>query len=239
MKKKQKMIINPSYTKCPQCEAMYSYSDMPSENTSGVEFWSDGFCMAPMRMDVIQFAKCPACNTVFLIQENSIQEPTDLTNMKKLENSWTIDNISSNEIDFIKTAFRSGLANTTEKEILLRIKLWHTINHIMRKYHSQGLFKKIKQKLFETAEYKDSLKQYNTYSSLKLNNLIRLVNLLKLDKNEDTNYLLFAEIYRELGDFGKALFFCHKAETSPQADLKRIMLLKQYISNKSKTTYKL
>jgi hypothetical protein len=233
------MIISPAYTKCPKCEAKYSYTEIISENTTEAEIWSDGFCTVPMRKDIVKFAKCQACNTFFWLQENSIKEQIDLPGIKSLENSWSLDNIGKKEIDFIKDAFRSGLANTSEKEIFLRIKLWHTINHIIRKHSSQGFFKKIKQKFFETPDFKDSLKHYNAIFSLKLNNLIRLVNLMKLDKNENTNYLLFAEIYRELGDFSKAMIFCYKAETSSQVDSNRIMLLKQNIANKSKTVYKL
>ena len=131
------------------------------------------------------------------------------------------------------------MANTAKKEIHLRLLLWHVINHIIRKYDSQGLLNKIKHKLFESADYKNSLKLYDYNVSLKLSNLIRLTNLLKLDKKENTNYLLFAEIYREIGDFGKAMVFCHKAETSSKIDSERITLLKKNISSKNKIAYKL
>jgi hypothetical protein len=229
----------PNYTKCPKCGALYSYSDSLQENISRTEFWSDGFCMAPMKKDIINFAKCYECNTFFWIQENSIHELENLPEIKSLENSWSLDNISSKEIDFIKDAFRSGLASNTEKEIFLRIKLWHAINHLIRKYDSHGFFKIIKQKFFETADSKDSLKHYNSTTTLKLNNLIRLANLLKLDMNENSDYLLFAEIYRELGDFSKAMIFCHKAETSSKVDSNRIELLKEHLKIKSKMPYRL
>jgi len=233
------MIIIPAYSKCPKCEVVYNYTDMISEDTSGTEFWSDGFCMAPMRTDIIKFAKCPGCSTLFWLHENSIQKPAGLPEIKNLENSWSLDNISNKEIGLIKEAFRAGLANTSENEITLRLKLWHTINHKIRKYYDQGFFQTIKLKFFDTTGYKESLKQYNANITLKLNNLVRLANLLKLDKIENTNYLLFAEIYRELGDFSKAMIFCYKAETSLVFDPERITLLKQYITNKSKTTYRL
>ncbi len=232
------MILNPAYTKCPKCETKYSYTDMISENLPGTEFWSDGFCMAPMRKDIIKFSKCQACNTFFWLADNSIQVPADLSEIKNLENSWAIDNMSSKEIGFIKDSLRSGLAKTAEKEIVLRIKLWHAINHILRKYDSQGIIKIIKQRFFESNDIKDSQKQYNASISMKLNNLVRLANLLKLDKIENTNFLLFAEIYRELGDFSKAMIFCYKAETSSHVDSNRITLLKQHITSKSKTAYK-
>ena len=233
------MITNSTYTKCPKCGAIHSYTEIVSEKTTGVELWSDGFMMTPLRLDIIKFGKCPACNTFFWLQENSIQAPANLTEITNLENSWSIDTISSKEFDFIKEAFRSGLADTPEKEIVIRINLWHTINHIIRKYDSQGVFQKIKQKFFETAEYKEALKHYNANSSIKINNLIRIVNLLKTDKTDFANYLLFAEIYRELGDFSKCMVFCYKAETSSRADSHRIELLKQHITSKNKMAYKI
>jgi hypothetical protein len=233
------MNLIPAFTKCPKCEAKYIYTEINSDNASGAEFWSDGFCTTSVRKDVLKFAKCPSCNTFFWLRENSIPNTSELSDLKKLENYFDIDAISNREINHIKEAFRSGLANNTESEITLRIALWHTINHIIRKYSEQGFFKKIKQKLFETAEYKNTYKHYNAISSLKMNNLIRLSNLLKLDKNENVDYLLFAEIYRELGDFSKAMIFCYKAETSSKTNSSRIGLLKQNITNKIKTVYKL
>lgn len=180
--KKQNMITITAYTKCPKCKSIHGFTELVSATTSGAEFWSDGFCMAPLRMDIVKFGKCPSCNTFFWLQENAIQKPADLSEIKNIENSWQVDKTSNKEIDFIKAAFRPGLAQTSEKELILRINLWHAINHIIRKYHSQGFFNKIKNKFFETAEFKDSLKQYNACSSLKINNLIRIANLLKLDK---------------------------------------------------------
>jgi len=233
------MILNSAYTKCPKCEANFSYTDIKPEKISKSEIWSDGFYMAPMRKDLIKFAKCPSCNTFFWLQENSIEEPTDSNGIKKLDNSWFIDEISSKEINFIKEAFRAGLASTTEKEMILRIKLWQTINHITRKYYSQGLLKTIKQKIFTTTDYKNSIKQYKSSVPLKLKNIIRLLNILKLDKNKESNYVLFAETYREIGDFGKAMVFCHKARKLPKSDSKRIRLLKRHIETKSKTAYSL
>lgn len=235
---KKKHNMNPAYTKCPSCGAEYSYVEQSSENIADSEFWSDGFCLTPMRRDIVDFSKCQACNAYFWIPENSVEEPSDLSSVKNLENTLDVDNISDEDIDFIKAAFRGGLAGTPEKEAHLRIKLWQVINHIMRNYNSQGIFSKIKQKFFETAEFKEAQNQYNAFSSLKQNNLIRLINLLKLDK-DNTDYILFAEIYRELGDFGKATVYCYKAENAPRGDKERALLLKQYVIGKNKITYKL
>jgi len=193
--------------------------------------------MAPSRKDFIDFGKCPDCETFFWIHENSTRETADLSKIKNLENSWPIDHISNQEFDFFRDFIRSGAANTPEKELLIRIKLWHTINHLIRKHESQGVFKKITQKIFESAEYKESINLYNARSNLKINNLIRLANLLKQDRTENSNYILFAEVYRELGDFSKSMVYCYKAETAPNADVNRVQLLKQHIMNKNKLAY--
>ncbi len=233
------MSINQAYSKCPKCETNYSYLDFTIENKSGVEIWSDGFYMAPMKRDVLSFAKCPSCNTFFWLKKKAIQEPPDSAIVKKIGNFWFLNNIGRNEIDHIKDALKSGLANSANKEIYLRTKLWHVINHVMRKYDSQGFFSKIKHQVFESAEYKNSLKLYNYEVSLKLSNLIRLMNLLKRDKKENTNNLLFAELYREIGDFGKAMVFAHKAKTASKIDLDRMTLLEKNIASKNKMAYRL
>lgn len=233
------MSTNLIYTKCPNCEATYSYTALVNESTAGAELWSDGFCMAPARRVVTAFTKCSACNNFFWVEENKVDSLQDVSQVKVLGNYWPIDNLGEQEIEIIKNAFRGGLADTTEKEIALRISLWQAINHFIRRYHSKGLFKKIKQKFFDTAEYKSSMKLYEDNISLKMKNLIRLANLLKLDKTENANFLVLSEIYRELGDFGKSLLFCHKAETSPGADAVRIAVLKQHITAKNKSIYRL
>ncbi len=232
------MVLNTSFAKCPKCEVKYSYTDMMSGNTIGAENWSDGFFIAPMLMNESNFAKCPSCSTFFWLHDNSIEEPLVSTEVKQLENSsFLSDNIT--DIDFIKEAFRFGLANNPEKEIFLRIKLWQAYNHIIREYLSQGLFKKFKQRFFKTPDFENYIKRYSSYSSKRLSNLIRLANLLKLDNSRNSEYLLFAELYRETGDFSKAMIFCYKAETTSKVDPGRIKLLKQHIQEKDKMVYKL
>jgi uncharacterized C2H2 Zn-finger protein len=134
------MSINQAYTKCPKCDAEYKFLDFSIENNSGIESWSDGFSLAPMRRDIFAFSKCPACNTFFWLKKNAISESTDSVTLKKIENSWSLDNIGRKEIDFVKDAIKSSIANTPKKEIYLRTKLWHVINHVIRKYDAQGFF---------------------------------------------------------------------------------------------------
>jgi hypothetical protein len=100
-------------------------------------------------------------------------------------------------------------------------------------------FSKLKHQVFESTEYKNSLKLYSYEGSLKTSNLIRLMNLLKRDKKENTNNLFFAEIYREIGDFGKAMVFGHKAKTASKVDAYRITLLEKNIASRNKTAYRL
>lgn len=233
------MTFNQVFAKCPTCSERYSYLEIAKKEASGLEKWSDGFQMAPQRKDVLPFAKCMECDSFFWLKKNSIQEPLNSKTIKELKNYLLPDNIGRNEIDFVKGAIRSDLANSAKKEIYLRSKLWHVINHVLRKYDSQDFFSKIKHQLFEGSGYKNALKLYNYEVSLKLSNLIRLMNLLKIDQKESTNYLLFAEIYREIGDFGKAMVFGHKAKKMSNIDTDRIAMLEKNIATKNKLAYKL
>jgi hypothetical protein len=232
------MVTKTAYTRCPKCKAKFNYVEAEEEKVGSKELWSDGFYITPTREDVLKFAKCPACNTYFWLNKNSIAEPPDSAATIKIKNSLLLDNIGRMEIDFVSAAINSDLPNSTKKEIYLRLKLWHTINHVLRKYDAQGLFNKLKHQLFESSDYKNSLKLYDYKIPLKLSNLIRLTNLLKKDEKGSSSYLLFAEIYREIGDFGKAMVYCHKAEKSPQVDADRISLLKKNIISKNKIAYK-
>lgn len=211
---------------------------MVSGNTIGADSWSDGFMIAPMLMDVIKFSKCSQCNTYFWLSDNFIQQPAETTGVKELDSFIHTGSSASSEVKLLKEAFRSDMVNSIEKEIYLRIKLWQAINHFVRKYESEGILKQIKHKIFKSSDLEESKKKYSDLFLLKRHNLIRLSNLLKADKNEETNYLLFAEIYRETGDFSKAMIFCYKAETAAQADSNRIKVLKHHIQNKNKMVYK-
>lgn len=230
------MNIIPAYTKCPKCNTLYAYSDVIPESTSGDELWSDGFSFSSQKKDIVDFAKCPTCSTYFWLQENSIPRPKEISEIKSVDNYFIVDSVGDADLEHIRLA--SKLAKTTEKEIYLRTKLWHLINHVVRKHDTAGFFEKIKFKFFDSSEHKESQKFYNSLSSLKMSNLIRLSNLIKADKKESSNYIMLAEIYRELGDFSKAMFFCHRAETSQNVS-ERIASLKHHIANKNKTAYKL
>jgi hypothetical protein len=210
---------------------------MVTEKPSNAMLWSDGFIMAPGLQDVISFTKCPACNTFFGISENLVQEPSATDTVKRLENHLSGTDIPK-EIRFFKEAIKSGVFKTPEQEIQVRTKLWHTINHIIRKYTSESLLKKIEHKMFKSNDYETAKEHYNALSSLKLNNLIRLANLMKSEIGENINNIMLAEIYRESGNFDRARIYCYKAEASSSIDLGRINLLKQHIQNKDKMVYK-
>lgn len=229
------MTIKPAYTKCPKCETIYSYQEETENKDTPLEIWTDGFELSPSRKELIKFAQCPGCETYFWLKENAIEEPQGSENVKAIDNSWSFDNVGKKELDITKDTLQKGLASSLKKEIYLRTKLWQVINHLSRKYEGQGFFKN----LFKTTEHKDSLKLYKLNSTLKMNNLIRLANLLKKDKKKAEDHMLFAEIYREMGDFSKAMFYCHKADTAHQSELKRINKLMLYIKSKDKEAYKL
>jgi hypothetical protein len=233
------MILSTAYTKCPECKTNYYYTDMVSGNTIGAEFWSDGFYFGPMLHDAARVSKCPSCQAFFWIPDQIINEPTENLELTELENPFRFINQPGKEIKFVKEVLKSGIINTVEKEIYIRVKFWQAINHLMRKYVNQDLFTKITQKFFKSDEYESAKKQYSSIGITKVNNLIRLGNLIKSLKSDDMDYVQFAEIYRESGDFNKAMIFCYKAESNAQADANRINLMKQHIQNKNKMVYKL
>jgi hypothetical protein len=146
------MILSTAYAKCPECKTNYCYTDMVSGNTTGAEFWSDGFYYGPMLLDVARVAKCPMCNAFFWIPDNTIKDPADNQELAELENPFRFIDQPGREIKFVKESLKSGVINSVEKEIYIRVKLWHAINHLMRKYISQDLFAKITQKIFKPAE---------------------------------------------------------------------------------------
>ncbi len=108
---------------------------------------------------------------------------------------------------YLSELLEKGFANTVEREVYLRIKLWHLLNNSSRS--DTG---KIYSKLFkERKEFKinrDELSQKS--DTLFKDNLNRLINIYKPENDDEL--LMLAEMHRELGKFDQALLLLDEIE---------------------------
>jgi hypothetical protein len=150
---------------------------------------------------------CSACNKPFWKEEAvlSDQEIDDSTTDLPEANSiydlfpgFKEDHLQKH-IQFYIDLLEKDFANTEEKEIYIRIKIWHLLNDRIR-YHTSAVFGSL---------FRDHKKQTdpdNTNNHFK-NNLLRLTEIFKPDTYE--SQLLLAEMYREFEDYSKALLVIH------------------------------
>lgn len=167
------ILEEPVLVKCPQCGQMYWQENLVSGNTIGSETWSDGKMFAPMLPDIIQMAKCTACQRIFWInqaEEGDLNEGEDVYDYPRIKEPGLEDYLCSLE----KKNYRNG-----EQEFYIRLRLWWTYNDMHR--YDKG-FK-------EDKELKKELRK----------NLEELLPLC--DENYMESNIMKAEIYRHLGEF--------------------------------------
>lgn len=168
---------------CPKCNALLRRGSLQSGNTLLAKYWTDGKREAPMLPEFPSVTTCKSCKNFFWIEDaktigaiyrNEPDYPDDWRNAPYIE-ELTIDEYSE--------AANSGIGNTTDREIHLRLRLWWLINDIGRGKKITRLTNKLK--------------------AFKKENLGKLGVLL--DERITEQKIMKAEIYRELGHFNAAL----------------------------------
>jgi len=190
----------PETIKCPSCEAIQQRQTLMSGNTIGAIYYSDGEYYAPMLPEYPDYVKCPACGVLFKIVTAAI-----VKTMVMGQDSYT-ESIGENyNYPFVKPltedeyiqAINNGLYNTGKKGskewkedlLSLRILLWRAMNHRIQETNTATT-------IVTGMEAADADTK-STYDK----NCRQILLLLKEDS--DTNRIMQAEIYRNLGDFDK------------------------------------
>lgn len=195
---------------CPHCSnKMYSYV-LTSYYVHSSILFSDGHAdCSPLNLPDSRILICTECKLEFwredalLEDENPGFSNPDLPEAKDIDDSLLAfdSNPMSNRISYISALLEKGFADTVDKEIYLRIELWHLLNNKIR-YKPNGIIDNLlkgnlKEVFSGQAEMPEAIK--NLFNS----NLEKLINVY-IPEN-DGERLLLAEMYRELGDFNKAL----------------------------------
>jgi len=225
-----------SYSKCPKCDTIISYIDMISGNTIDGEIWSDGMIESSMFYNVLKYNKCSNCNSFYWLSDNLIKEPENFENINRIEESFDFENLYKPMIDNAIEALQSGVANSEEKEIFIRIKLWQSINNLIRHSKNRSFGRKLYCIFFKSKEEKINYKLYVSYIETKNQNLQKLAFLLQNSKVTE-DYLIICEIYRELGCFEDAKLWLKKIENKSSFSKKRLSALRKKILFKNKMVY--
>jgi hypothetical protein len=171
---------------CPQCNALASHTTLLSGNTLGATYWTDGKMIAPMLPDTPAVTQCQNCQKYYWVEDAEEVGEWNCFEGEPPNPAWgdvpEIEELS--EPEYFQ-ALEQGIAEDEEQEKLLRLFAWWRRNDAYRE---------------EDAETSALAPAADTPWK---ENLAALAELLDADEPEDR--VMQAEIFRELGDFERAL----------------------------------
>ena len=175
------MTLGPTVIrKCIGCGELFSQRTIGSGNTFGATHWSDGKMDAPMLPDQPALVKCPTCGAVVWIEEQEVVGEISKWGSRG-ETNPAFDNAKSyvtptfdDYIEFLKL----GSCNKDQQRYV-RLRAWWHRNDFQR---FTGL----------------ALPQTDS----EISNMEAFAQLL--DERDETDRLMKAEVYRELGRFADA-----------------------------------
>jgi hypothetical protein len=156
-----------------------AYRTINSGNNFGARYWTDGKRDAPMLPEEPWLIKCPHCDTFLWID--------DLTQVGEIEHWYSEGNDTDKFADVISAVtpscldyayFNMDAVSDPQKERYVRLQTWWAFNDCRRK--SEEI----------------------PFSSMEIENLCAFITLL--DENDETDCIMKAEAYRELGEFAVA-----------------------------------
>lgn len=196
------------YLICPNCKCtMYTY-ELSSFYVSKSIYYSDGKSeFIPFTTPYEEIGICPECKNAFWKE--------DVLDIEQMEGEYP-NLLSINDLDIALSEnskyeiakwydhlLKKGFAETKNREIQIRIKIWHILNDINRNSEN-NLFYKFKNSIIINTisplfNFNNKNKFPPNIKKLFDDNLNRLIETY--DTKNDENKLLKAEMHRELGDF--------------------------------------
>ena len=201
--------FHPIILECPQCSTLMSAYELMSYTTHRSENYSDGkteFGM-PASKDI---SICTACRLPFWREDGRLpgdpdwEEHGDLGSVMELHDlEWNFDDDRNEKtIAFYKDLLDNGFADTDEREVFLRVRIWWSVNDLLRHLSSWRSARNLRMLMAIIKHRRDTLSLFKTYRELFGQNLERLIFLYI--KSTEVEMIYLANMYRELGNFGKA-----------------------------------
>lgn len=173
--------------KCSSCSMLVKQETINSGNTFGARYWTDGKRFAPMLPDQPWLVKCPHCTKFIWIDEQKYVgkvNPFEFT--KSFQSAKFSDDLSFEDyIDYLSAGVEPG-----KKERYVRQRTWWAGNDSRR-----GNW-------WDPENVPDEKNQNKPFTEDETNNLLFLLETL--NEEYDSDRLMKAEAYRELGMFSRA-----------------------------------
>lgn len=189
------MILGPDiYYKCPKCGAYLYTHSLTSGNTFGAKTYSDGRMDAPMLPKFPNLTKCRKCEAIVML--NRLEPQYKKRHLCKKYKCMHMD-----IIDLYK-----ALDAFPNDELYIRLKIWRAYNDFFRPFSVPTSV--------NTCHLLDSQKY--------IDNCCRL--LILLNKENDDERLIMAELNRNLGNFTECLDLIQKSQRRKES-IERILTL--------------
>jgi len=198
--------FHPKILQCPKCKALMYTFDLMSYTIHKSVVYSDGKIEHSNSLSSDkQILICSDCRNpmwksdVFLddpdIRYDELPEAKDVFDLP-----FAFDADFSNKLAlYYSDLLQVGFADTSEKEIYLRIKIWQLLNNEYRNQNNNWISDIIR------GSTNTQLSNFNVLDSFQTLFIANLETLTKIYKpNCDEQQLLLAEMYREMGSFEEA-----------------------------------
>jgi len=124
---------------------------------------------------------------------------------------WIFDDDRDEKtIAFYKDLLDEGFADTDEREIFLRVRIWWSVNDLVRHLSTWRSARNLRMLRAIIKHKHEASSLFETYRELFDQNLERLIFLYI--KGEDVDLLYLTNMYRESGNFSKAREILNKVE---------------------------
>ena len=232
--------FHPIILECPKCSTLMSAYELMSYTVHRSENYSDGKTEfgVPASKDI---SICTACRLPFWREDGRLpgdpdwEEHGDLGSVMDLHDlEWNFDDDRNEKtIAFYKDLLDNGFADTDEREIFLRVRIWWSVNDLLRHLSSWRSARNLKMLRAIIKHRREASSLFESYRELFDQNLERLIFLYI--KGDDVDLLYLANMYRESGNFSKAREILDKVERKSSSWRK----LKRKVGKKDRRVFKL
>ncbi|MCF6342930.1 MAG: hypothetical protein L3J31_09020 [Bacteroidales bacterium] len=227
---------------CPHCGIKMSDYEMMSYTVHRTTVYSDGLTVTePWRSNDNAIALCPACQKVFwrddCVLEEDEKPEEDLPFTGDVHDlPFALSDTSKEElIQFYMDLLKDGFANTTDKKVYLRLRIWWGINDFIRYrkpiWNLLPQFTNLKRAKLLLASRRKSHLIFTEFKPLFRENLEKLIAIFNPEHKGEQ--IMLAEMYRELGEMGKA------REALKSVETKKCRKISQAIARKKRQVIKL
>ncbi len=198
---------------CPHCGIKMGAYELMSFTVHKSIVYSDGMTVTePLLNNDKAIAICPACKKPLWLEDARLDtEEGSIENLPLAGDIFELpfalsDTFREELIQFYVDLLKDGFANTTDRKIYLRLRIWWSINDFVRyrepiwKLFPQ--FTSLKRAKILLTNRRNNHSVFAEFKSLFVENLEKMIAIFKPE--HEGEQIMLAEMYRELGEMGKA-----------------------------------